>query len=399
MSLIEVLKGDLHMNKNVYCGRGSHIPYADYMDLINLCFGFSSPETQFLGLLPKLYREEYRPQDQNYVVTEDGILTTAIGAYDHEIVVCGRRLPCRGIGNVAVHPDHRSKGYMKDAMNASLEDMIKDGIVISTLGGRRQRYLYFGYDKAAPLYSYSISRDNIRHVYGNFESPYTVKEVLDPSDPIIDNILELNKSLSVFPIRPRDRYLDIAHTWKARLITFLDGERFVGYCILDGGNTFVSEIQTVEDNEFMSVIRSLFAFLDNGYSVCLLPHQIGYRREITPIAEGMSIKHAMHFNILNYRVVLDAFLALKLSYEALPDGEVTLLIHGYAGDEHIKVAVKDGKPRVEVIDESLITDYELSHAEALSFLFSPISPIREAANDLCKLWFPLPLCMLRADEV
>lgn len=386
------------MSKNIYCGRGNHVSYTEYMDVINVSFGFMTPETQFLGLLPKLYREQYRPQDQNYVVTEDGVLTTAVGAYDHELMVCGRTLPCRGIGNVAVHPDHRSKGYMKDAMNAALDDMIKDGIAMSTLGGRRQRYLYFGYDKAGPVYRYHVSRDNIRHVYGDLTAPYAVREVTDPTDPIIDVILTLNQKSPVVPIRPRHMYLDIANTWKARLLVVEDGDRFVGYCVMDQGKS-ISEVQVVSDNEFMLFVRSIFGFLGEGFGITLLPHQIHYRADLTPIAEGMELGHAMHFNILNYRAVTEAFLALKLTYTTLPDGEVTLLIHGYAGDERIRVTVKNGEPMVESVDDTISVDYELTHAEAISFLFSPISPLRETANQLCKLWFPLPLCMLRADEV
>ena len=389
---------EIIMTRSLYCGRGSHIPYADYMDLINLSFGFTTPETQFLGLLPKLYKEEYRPQDQNYVVTEDGVLTTAVGAYDHEISVCGHRLACRGIGNVAVHPDHRSKGYMKDAMNAALQDMIKDGIVLSTLGGRRQRYLYFGYDKAGSLYNFHVSRDNIRHVYGDLTAPFTVREVTTPADPVIDSMVALNEASPVNPLRPRDRYLDIANSWKAKLLAILDGARFVGYCVLVGGKS-VSEIQTVSDGEFMSAIRSLYAFIGEGFGVNLPAHQFSYRRDITPIAEGMSLGHAMHFNILNYRAAVEAFLDLKLQYESLPDGSVVLLIHGYAGDERIRVSVKNGEGGVESVDTAEPADYELTHPEAISFLFSPISPLREAANDLCKLWFPLPICMAHADEV
>ena len=386
------------MSKKVFCGRGNHIPYTEYMDVINVSFGFTTPETQFLGLLPKCYREQYRPQDQNYVVTEDGVLTAAVGAYDHELIVCGRTLSCRGIGNVAVHPDHRSKGYMKAAMNAALDDMIKDGIVLSTLGGRRQRYLYFGYDKAGPVYRYHITRDNIRHIYGDLTSPYAVREVTDPADPLIDSILTLNQQKPVIPVRPRDMYLDIANTWKAKLLVVEDGDRFVGYCVMDRGNS-ISEVQVVDDNEFMLFVRSIFGFLGEGFGITLLPHQISYRSDLTPIAEGMELGHAMHFNVLNYRVATEAFLALKLTYVTLPDGEVTLLIHGYAGDERIRMSVQNGEPVVEAVDESIPADYELSHAEALSFLFSPISPLREKANDLCKLWFPLPMCMRRADEV
>ena len=44
-------------------------------------------------------------------------------------------------------------------------------------------------------------------------------------------------------------------------------------------------------------------------------------------------------------------------------------------------------------------DYELSHLEAMEFLFSPVCPVRETACDLARIWFPLPICMYRADEV
>jgi hypothetical protein len=90
--------------------------------------------------------------------------------------------------------------------------MVANGIAISTLGGRRQRYLYFGYDKAGPNYTFWLTPDNFRHVFGDLTAPYTVRLVTDPSDPIIDAIIALNQSGPVTPIRPRDRYLDIANT-------------------------------------------------------------------------------------------------------------------------------------------------------------------------------------------
>ena len=381
-----------------YCGRGNHIPYDDYMKLINESFGFFSPETEFLGLLPKLYREEYRPQDQNYVVTEDGKLVAAVGAYDHEILVCGRRIPCRGIGNVAVHPDHRSKGYMKLAMNKALEDMISDGVVLSTLGGQRQRYLYFGYDKAGPIYTFTVCRENFHHVYGDVTAAFEIKEITDPADPFIDDMIALNTLGSFAPIRPRAQYLDIARSWKASLLVFLQKGEFLGYCILHGGNT-VSEIQTRHDADFMTAIRSLYACLNHNIDIFLPAHQIQYRRALTPVAEDMHLISAMQFNILNYTAAIDAFLALKLTYEELPDGDMTLLIHGYAGDERIRITVKGSTSRVQMISEDIPADYELSHSEAISLLFSPISPLREDASNLCKVWFPLPICMCRADEV
>ena len=388
------------MDKSIYCGRGNAVPYDELMSVLNTAFGFFTPETEFLGLLPKLYREQYRPQDQNWVVTEDGVLTAAIGAYDHEIVVCGRRLPCRGIGNVAVHPDHRRKGYMKLAMNQAISDMVQDGIVLSTLGGRRQRYQYFGYDKAGPAYHFSISRDNIHHTYGDAPAPFAVREVTDPADPVIDEILALTEQGRFIPVRNRATYLDIANTWKARLLVLTDpaeDNRFVGYCICDGGA--LSELRVVRNEDFMGLVRSVFACLDKGFTVYIPSYETEQIKAISLIAEGIAIHPSMMYLILNYTATIEAFMALKLTYTTLPDGELTLLIHGHAGDERIRIAVKEGKHTVERIHEETPVDLELGHLEATELLFGCISATRETASALIRAWFPLPLWMYRADEV
>ena len=384
--------------ENYYCGKGTHIPFDDYMAFINLVFGFTTPDQQFEGLLPKLYKAHYRPQDENYVVTEDGKLMAAVGAYSHEITVCDVHIPCRGIGNVAVHPDTRGKGYMKATMNAALDDMVKDGIALSTLGGRRQRYQYFSYDKAGPCYTYSVARDNIRHTYGTLESPFTVKVVEETSDPLIDGIMAIAASAPFIPHRSREKYLDIAHTWRCRLLAFLDGDRLAGYCIMDQG-TGIHEIRAAKDEDFMNLIRSASAFVQNGISVALPAFDVAYIQAIDPIAEYVSVAASMSYSVLNYQLILEAFFKLKETYTTLLDGKMDLLIHGYAKDECLRITVKDHHATVTELAEDEPADLELSHIEALSVLFSPISAKRDAMNPLVKDWFPLPLWMYRADEV
>ena len=386
------------MNESIYCGRGRHIPYADYMDFIDMVFGFTTPEQKFEGLIPKLYREERRPQDQNYVVTEDGKLKAAVGAYGHEITVCGIKIPCRGIGNVAVDPETRGKGYMKATMNAALDDMIRDGIALSTLGGRRQRYQYFSYDKAGPCYTYSVARDNIRHTYGNLDAPLTVKVIEDAGDPLIDAVMQVAAAASYVPTRSREDYLDIARTWKCRLIAFLDGERVAGYCIADQGTT-VTEIRAARDEDFMLLIRSFSAFVQNSIAVGLPAFDESYIRQIDPIAEHVSLSASMSYTVLNYRLVLEAFMKLKMTYAAVSEGNLTFLIHGFAGDEYLRLSVKDGACEVINISDDTPMDLELTHMEALNLLFAPVSPERERMCDLVRNWFPLPMWMYRADEV
>ena len=107
----------------------------------------------------------------------------------------------------------------------------------------------------------------------------------------------------------------------------------------------------------------------------------------------------MQYNVLSYRAVTEAFLALKMTYDLLPDGELTYLIHGYGGDERITISVKDGQATVTPADETAPVTRELTHFEATSLLFSPISPLRDSGSLQERLWFPLPLTMLHADEV
>ena len=83
----------------------------------------------------------------------------------------------------------------------------------------------------------------------------------------------------------------------------------------------------------------------------------------------------------------------------MPDGELTILIHGFAGDEALRVAVKDGVHTVTPISNNVFIDLELEHLHAIELLFSPVSAIREKQSILIKSWFPLPVCMYSADGV
>ena len=101
----------------LYLGRGNSEQFDEYMDFINYVFGFNGNSSDFKKLLPKLYKYEYEPAVSSYVAVENGKLKSAIGAFDHNISVCGSVIKTRGIGNVAVHPYDRGKGYMKKLMN------------------------------------------------------------------------------------------------------------------------------------------------------------------------------------------------------------------------------------------------------------------------------------------
>ena len=54
----------------IYKGRGSAEMRDDYIDFINYVFSFNENRDDFPKLLPTLYKPEYHPCENNYVVTE-----------------------------------------------------------------------------------------------------------------------------------------------------------------------------------------------------------------------------------------------------------------------------------------------------------------------------------------
>lgn len=94
------------MAEAVYRGRGAGVPYDEYITLINEVFGFDGVEQDFRTLLPKLYRPGRTPQNENYVAVEDGVCVAAVGAYSHEIRVCGTITPAAASETWRLHAGH-----------------------------------------------------------------------------------------------------------------------------------------------------------------------------------------------------------------------------------------------------------------------------------------------------
>lgn len=389
--------------ESIYAGRGNASMHDEYLDFINYVFGFNGREDDFAKLLPKLYAREDNPAASSYVLTEKGRLKAAVGAFDHSLTVCGRTLKCRSIGNVAAHPYDKSRGFMKKLMNMAVEDMIADGVVLSTLGGRRQRYNYFSYEKSGLTYRFSVNADNVRHTYGADRTAhhrFEVRRLTADDAASLDAISALIARQAYCPIRPRERLFDILRSWQMTPVALYEGDRFAGYAVFRGDS--VSEMLMVEETpcEIADAVICLYDWKKAGTLSFKLPaFAPAYIDVLYPLAENYAADLNESYSILNFAAVTDAFFALKATYASLPDGQLTLLIHGRAGDERITLRVENGVPVVTPATEEEIPAMELSHLEAINLLFSPFCPARDRLPVIPRAWLPLPIWMYAADEV
>jgi len=387
----------MSQNDNIYYGRGTAEMFDEYMDFINYVFGFNGNTNDFKKLLPKLYKYEYEPAVSSYVAVENNKIKAAVGAFDHDVSVCGKYIKTRGIGNVAVHPYTRGKGYMKKLMNMALDDMVSDGVDMSVLGGRRQRYNYFSYDKLGQAVSLSFNDDNIRHTFGNNRTHSISFKIVNADDrEALEMIKKLAESQNFYAIRDIGKYFEILSSWKQKAAVAFDNGNFVGYCVFKGND--VNELLVTDKTIVAEFVCALYDFLGGSSMLLKLPAFLPeYINSLIGICEYYDVGPSKSFSVFNYKNVIQAFMLLKNTYTDLPNGSIVLDILGKAKREKICIDVSDGS--IIVSETNAEADLKLSHLEAMNLLFAPVCIARDSLPWYAKIWFPLPIYLYSSDAV
>ena len=384
----------------IYKGIGTdHCNHEDLIDFLNYVFGMNGTKSGFYRLLPKLYRPQYRPEDYNFIVTEDSKLRGAVGAYPIKMSVMGEELSAIGIGNVAVHPFHRSKGYMKDCMKLAMDDAVAQGADFAVLGGRRQRYSYFGFEPAGVCGKFVLNQDNLRHSFGSAENTtgYTVKLLTAQDEDALAAIDALVCTRRSHPVRWKDRMYDVLNNWESRVCAvYAPDGAFAGYFLASEGDD-VREIDCVNRAHLQGVVRACHAFMERDEIEVTVPlHVTEVYDFLSDLCEACRVVHTENYNVFHYEKMVRACLNLKAAQETLCDGCVTMEIEGYAGREKLRMEVKDGKPSVTVVDGAC--DMQLTHRQAMGALFGLMPLERRAMPAAVRTWLPLPLFVPEVDN-
>jgi predicted N-acetyltransferase YhbS len=383
--------------------------YDEVIDFGNYVFSAAHSPHDFPVLLPKLYRREYFSEGIHYLAKEDGKIKAAVGAYPLSLRVCGETLPGRGIGMVSVHPYARSRGYMRALMGLALEDMRRDGVVFSCLGGQRQRYEYFGYTPTGTQPVFECRRANVRHVLGrDFVSDLSLRLVGAGDTALLDEMYRLHEAKIAGAERQRERFFDILSSWNSQIFAVLKGESFFGYLVYYAENGEIGEINLIDYagpsglTRLAEVVGLLLNFQGkindrDRVSVMAQPHEKDKLAALSRFAEEGQFRPTFSFNIFDYPRFLSALLKLKCRDQKVPDGSWTVQIEGR---ETLTMAVIDGSPAVS--KNNTTADAALSHLEAMELFFSftahLVSPIIRG-NPFLQNLLPLPLSFELADGV
>ena len=384
----------------LYYGRGKDEDNKKLIEFLDEVFFWEEDDDrEFLELLPKIYKDKYRPAYNNFVVQdENGDFRSAIGNFYNDMIVGGEALKTCCIGNVAVGRDYRNMGYMKELMKMSVEDMKQNGTDMAYLGGQRQRYGYFGFESAGVRYTFHFNRQTVKHALHNEPSGLTLEKLKENDMESIFRIRELNEKLAVHSVRPTGSYFDILSSWRADPYILKENGNFVGYLVFSHGRDGVQEFDVVSPEYYSKAVLCAFENTEEfGLSFATAPFETDKIKFFTENCEGMSIGGCEAMLIYNFEKVIRAFLKAKASYSKLCDGETTVLIHGVYGDEKLKISVDDNKPSVEKYDGT--AEFELGHHTATRAFFSNYPSDRSVFPARVQQWFPLPSSLSGSDTM
>ncbi len=370
--------------------------FEEAVDFINLVFSAHEPH-DFERLLPKLYQETDEAMARHLAVKRDGSIRAVVGVYPIELRIEDAVFRTAGVGAVSVHPRDRGRGYMKQLMVASLEQMREESYEISLLGGQRQRYGYFGYEVCGSVFEFTVSGANVRHGYAS-PPELTFEKVTSADDERMPAVVGWHEHHPVRCSRPADAFFDVATSWYHDLFVALDADsRAVGYLIADSRSGMVFEAAAESEATTRSLVPAWVTYRNRDtvrFETAPVPSPLA--DELGRVAEGYRVRPSGNWRIFDWERVLGALLALRNRTTGLAPGEIIIGIDGYG---NLRLAVSAEGTACERTEAAAAV--EMSAAVAMRTLFGPHPPWTAGAisGSVLDGWCPLPLYLPRQDEV
>jgi len=388
----------------MYYGRGRDEDNAKLIAFIDEVFFTDDPSNrEFLAILPKIYKDKYRPAYSNFVAQdESGTFRSAIGNFYCPMKVGGEALSACCIGNVAVGKQYRGMGYMKKLLAMSCEDMKNNGVDLAYLGGQRQRYGYFGFEHAGVSFTFGISRNAYRHALGNIKGGYEIEELSPDNKEDIQAILDIYNSGCICAARPVEDCDDILRSWRQVPYVLRENGEFAGYMVLGYEHDCVCEFGMKNPADYPRMVGAAFEIRDRYDAERGLRFECGGQEKdkvdfFTKYCDGIDMGGCEMILVYDFAKVIRAYMKAKATYCRLADGEMTVLIHGLYGDENLTIGVKDNSVSVEKTDKK--PDAEFDHYAATRAFFSLYPNERYTLPTYAQQWLPLPMYQSPCDTM
>jgi hypothetical protein len=287
---------------------------------------------------------------------------------------------------------------MQRLMQHCVGQMREQGYHLSWLGGQRQRYGYFGYEKCGVSLSFSLNKSNLKHCFSG--EPRLRFAPLGPQEgERLARAKALHDAQAVHALRPLEDFPYHCLSWHHRPFAALDeGGRMAGYLVASGKGDYIAELVAESDEMAVEMARSWAAQSDQGITIDLSPMACELARRLSQFCEGVSIRSSGNWQVFSWAEVVGALLRLRRSSAPLAAGRTVIGIQGYG---RLQLEVDGERTSCALTDAPSVL--ECDALAAMRLLFGPLSPSQvmalPASAALLEAWCPLPLFWARQDGV
>jgi predicted N-acetyltransferase YhbS len=370
--------------------------FDEAMQTMGTAFGFD-PDRDFPMLLPQIYRPTDNLMKAIYAIRRDGRIVSAVGVHPREWQVGDTTLKLAGIGGVSTLSEYRGQGLMKALMDRCVSDMKAEGYHLSWLGGQRQRYQYFGYEKCGNVYQIGLRRTNFRHASRELRDIH-----FEAMGEVYTDRIEAAKSFhEAKPMhvhRSQEDFVLYLLSGYCEPWVVLDAEdNVIGYLTTTSEANGIREIASENTETSLDILLAWSNRIDKGLHVTVQPDDLALSRALGKIAEQVSVSTSGNWQVYDWATTLQALMQVKHATCGLARGEVRLGI----GDETFVLAVDSAG--VSCALDSGEADLSMTAFHAHQVLFGPRRPsdVVEIPDEarIIESWAPLPLSFMRADAV
>lgn len=407
--------------------------YAEAMDFINMVFSMSEAPTDFPKVLPKLYQPVDHLMQCNYAMRKEGRIRAVVGSFPLLLHAGRQTLKVSGVGGVSTHPGERQSGLMRQLMQTALDDMKQAGAALSVLGGLRQRYGYYGFERAGTHLDFQLSKTNLRQIRkagsrgksadDPTEAALALADTLHlvrlaesgqssladfPADQIEKWLMQMKAWHDRQPIhveRPLENFFTVLLTWQCSVWLVLDqADEPVGYLVADSGGQ-INELMTGSALNALAVAAAWVAHQDDqAVHIHLPPWALETIRIFSTVCESWEISQSYMFKVLDWPAVLTALLQARADLTALPEGHFSFSLTD--ADQAYQLSYRLGQASCQPYAGA--PDLQMDERTATRLFLGPLAPqatlsacqdLDASLNRLLSSWLPLPMNWPRPDGI
>lgn len=376
-----------------------HADYDELITFINRAFGFRETDG-FPGLLPGCYGDSEAQMQRQYAIREAGQLAAIAGLFPIHWHVGAQILRVCGVGGVSVAAEYRNRGLMSQLLAHLADEATQQNCDLMYLGGQRQRYQRFGWEKAGCELQYYLTQSNVERTSLLDQAKHIAVQSISAADcqKIELELRAIHDKQLMYCDRPGGMVAYLRHWHGCSRVARDNTGRLVGYVVWEPAQRKITELVAGSDDVAMHLAADVVAS-EGDLWIALNPTAVTLQHRLGEVAEQVQCGAANNWRIFNWPKVIHALLIAKQHVSPLPFGRVTLGV----ADVKVRLAIEVNAQGVTVEKVLGACDLVASSCEMTRLLFGPTSschvmqiPTRAQA---LQAWCPLPLYLSSPDRV